>query len=685
MIFEHKEYNNNTSGACTTLAIGEYPTLSGYYADGIEWNNEISSLKVGENVKLVLYGRSGSDWSDAEGKETFDPGEDAPNLDGSDVKGDKASAAKVYYWLATPTVFEIANPTGSSEFNVGWSNVQYAQNYDVEEQFNDGAWTRIVDNQSGTTLHRVGKAIGKWCYRVRAGHSMADGSFSQPTCTVVSPPPPVPQIPALSDIANSQGSNSYTVQWQTVAHADYFELQEAVDGAAWATIYTGPELAVWRVDKPNGQWCYRIKAIGLGGESDWSGEKCTVVQPPPACVPGPDGIILYEQPNFAGRCVTLTADDSDLTDNAFDNLVSSFQFVGSYANAGWQIGLFADPIYSGAYSNFSRNDPDLSNDLGNGQASSFRLWRDGDDNRRLYLGQPVNGTIHVPNDSDGYWFYGTAGQRVTIKMNKQAAGLNAYLMLYGPNWGLVARDNDSGGDNNALMLDVQLWSTGTHYLYARSFAGQSAGAYTLQVQCSPGANGIVLYEGISHTGRCVTLTGDVANLTAVAFNDAVSSIRFVGSYANAGWQVGLFANSNYSGATKNFSGNDPNLSNDIGNRVASSFRLWRDGDDGRSLATGQSLNGTIHVPNDSDGYWFYGTAGQRVTITMNKQAAGLDPFLILYGPYWGVVAQDDDSGGDSNARIYNVQLWATGVHHLYARSYSGLSAGGYTVTLSPGQ
>lgn len=124
MIFEHKEYNNNTSGACTTLAIGEYPTLSGYYADGIEWNNEISSLKVGENVKLVLYGRSGSDWSDAEGKETFDPGEDAPNLDGSDVKGDKASAAKVYYWLATPTVFEIA--TQLAVANSMWVGVTFS-------------------------------------------------------------------------------------------------------------------------------------------------------------------------------------------------------------------------------------------------------------------------------------------------------------------------------------------------------------------------------------------------------------------------------------------------------------------------------------------------------------------------------------------------------------------------------
>lgn len=86
---------------------------------------------------------------------------------------------------------------------------------------------------------------------------------------------------------------------------------------------------------------------------------------------------------------------------SFNDAASSIQFVGSYANAGWQIGLFADPIYSGAYSNFSRNDPDLSNDLGNGQASSFRLWRDGDDNRRLYLGQPVNGTIHVPTTAMG--------------------------------------------------------------------------------------------------------------------------------------------------------------------------------------------------------------------------------------------------------------------------------------------
>ena len=667
----------DANGECIRKGIGEYR----HPGDIGLPNDSIHSIKVGSNVRARLCQHADF----GEPCEWFDS--DNGDLRNTSV-GSGTSSVKVEGRPPIPVAPELLNPANGYVFSrsdsvtLSWGSAEFAYDY-LAELWGGPSGTLTSGWTQGQSWYLGQLWGGTYYWHVKSGNGAggaSDWSGTRSFAVKYGRPTNL----SASAVSSSEIELSWSASADAPGNIDGYRIYRG--GVAITTV--GSSVTTYRnagLDCSS-TYSYVVKAYKGNAESDASNTATTTLpQCVPTCQPGPDGIILYQGTNYRGQCITLTGNTDDLTYVSFDNAVSSVQFVGAYANAGWQAALFSDANYGGAYKNFSVNDPDLSNDLGNGQASSFRLWHDGDDNRRLFLGRPVDGTIQVPNDSDAYWFYGTAGQRVTIKMNKQAGGLDSYLMLYGPNWGLVARDDDSGGDSNALMLNVQLWATGQHYLYARSYAGQSAGAYQLQVQCSPGANGIVLYEGISHTGRCVTLTGNAADLATLSFNDAVSSIKFAGSYANAGWQVGLFADANYGGSYKNYGGNDHDLSNDLGNRRASSFRLWRDSDDNRRLLMGQSLNGTIHVPNDSDGYWFYGTAGQRVTITMNKQVAGLDSYLILYGPYWGVVAQNDDGGGDRNALIYNVQLWATGTHHLYARSFAGQSAGGYTVTLSPGQ
>jgi Trypsin-like peptidase domain/Bacterial pre-peptidase C-terminal domain len=79
-----------------------------------------------------------------------------------------------------------------------------------------------------------------------------------------------------------------------------------------------------------------------------------------------------------------------------------------------------------------------------------------------------------------------------------------------------------------------------------------------------------------------------------------------------------------------------------------------------------------------DAYTFEGKAGQQVAIEMSS--GDIDPYLILLSPNGAEVAQDDDSGGDKNARIV-VQLPESGTYTLIANSYAGGESGAYSVAV----
>src|SRR5690606_35186392 len=152
---------------------------------------------------------------------------------------------------------------------------------------------------------------------------------------------------------------------------------------------------------------------------------------------------------------------------------------------------------------------------------------------------------------DQYYFDGLKGQVIALSMkNTGAGGLDSHLALANAQWVLLAQDNNSGGSKNARIQFV-LHYTGRYRVTAKHGDGTSAGTYDLSLTivanppCSPGANGIVLYEHTNYAGWCITLTQSDASLANNYFTNLASSVRFVGSYRNAGWQISLFDWQNY--------------------------------------------------------------------------------------------------------------------------------------------
>jgi serine protease Do len=77
-----------------------------------------------------------------------------------------------------------------------------------------------------------------------------------------------------------------------------------------------------------------------------------------------------------------------------------------------------------------------------------------------------------------------------------------------------------------------------------------------------------------------------------------------------------------------------------------------------------------------DIYSFQARAGQRIQIDMASQ--DIDSFLILVGPNGKAVAQDDDGGGNKNARLVGT-LPATGTYLVIANSNEKGQAGAYRI------
>lgn len=106
-----------------------------------------------------------------------------------------------------------------------------------------------------------------------------------------------------------------------------------------------------------------------------------------------------------------------------------------------------------------------------------------------------------------------------------------------------------------------------------------------------------------------------------------------------------------------------------------------DSDDFRTVGASQTLNGFISPTGDVDHYYYFGQAGQRLTLRMNRTSGSHDPYLELYSPSGFRVAFNDNGGGGVNALINGYLLPQNGLYQIRARSVNN-ATGGYQISAS---
>ena len=83
-----------------------------------------------------------------------------------------------------PTLHNIVNPAGNSNYSVSWSSVAGASTYELQERQDSGVWNTIYTD-SATGVSRISQAPGLWCYGVRAISASGNSDWSDVTCTLV--------------------------------------------------------------------------------------------------------------------------------------------------------------------------------------------------------------------------------------------------------------------------------------------------------------------------------------------------------------------------------------------------------------------------------------------------------------------------------------------------------------------
>jgi hypothetical protein len=114
-----------------------------------------------------------------------------------------------------------------------------------------------------------------------------------------------------------------------------------------------------------------------------------------------------------------------------------------------------------------------------------------------------------------------------------------------------------------------------------------------------------------------------------------------------------------------------------------------DGQTAHTIAVGQSIEGVLTTgdhfrPRDStysQSWTMAGTAGQVVTVDLESPA--FDPYLFIAGPGIGTSLQDDDSGGNCNARL-TLTFSQTGDYVIVVNSATKHGTGPFTLSVTRG-
>ncbi len=365
----------------------------------------------------------------------------------------------------------------------------------------------------------------------------------------------------------------------------------------------------------------------------------------------------------------------------------------------------------------------------------------------IAYGDTVTGSITNANYFEAWQFTGTQGDRVRILMEGDG-NLDAYLgLIEASSEEVVAEDDDSAGNSNAL-IEMSLPSSGQYLIVATRYdldQGTSQGQYTLTLT----AGGVTPVSNPVASTEPVELSAGVYYMGEMAFDTQVAGSISDSSYAQlysldvqAGTEVvvGMFAaggnldpylmfmtedgdvlaEDDDSGAqVEGASKTDALLSLTVADAGTYYVAATRAGvDTGKTtgdymvmavttspqqqeepvsndLPAGVEMMGTIEVGGSAQGeitndsylhiYALEGQADEQVTLTMTGSGQ-LDAYLGLMDPNQDVIAEDDDSAGGLNAQI-SIRLPESGTYLVLvtrAGLDSGTTTGAYSLEIASG-
>ncbi|KRD74977.1 hypothetical protein ASE43_17475 [Lysobacter sp. Root983] len=172
-----------------------------------------------------------------------------------------AAAVNVVYRPSTAPALTAPAQSTSGAYTVSWGGVAGASSYRLEESIG-GTWAMVHDG-SATSKSFVGKNAGSYSYRAAACNAAGCGALSAVVgVTEIDPPGAPPNLSAPAVNANG----SYTVAWTSVAGTSSYQLEESVNGGAWAQVSQDAATSRAFSGKPSHlDHAYRVRACNSAG------------------------------------------------------------------------------------------------------------------------------------------------------------------------------------------------------------------------------------------------------------------------------------------------------------------------------------------------------------------------------------------------------------------------------------
>ena len=181
---------------------------------------------------------------------------------------------------AAPQLLPIDNQDGDRNYLVDWSDVDGAISYRLEEAIESSFISPTVRYEGASSQFQVtGQYYGTWYYRVLASNAGGNSLWSNVKSVRVLQAPP--DSPVLAPISNPDGNGDYLLDWNEVAGATSYRLEEADNSSFISPIvrYTGNLTGFQVTGQQSGVWYYRVLASNEGGSSPWSNTEWVGVIP----------------------------------------------------------------------------------------------------------------------------------------------------------------------------------------------------------------------------------------------------------------------------------------------------------------------------------------------------------------------------------------------------------------------
>lgn len=241
-----------------------------------DYGNRLRNAAGKETYRYDGHGRRVVSWSATQGNIISMYGQDGV-LRRQD--NDRKASSVEYVYLNGSMVAKVSTSTApaapvvtvptysdNGSYTISWNSVVTATNYEIQEQFNGGAWQT---SYSGSALSKVasGKAGGAYGYRGRACRGAACSGWGAVSTISVQAIPsgiPVVLVPPFSN------NGTYATSWTVVPGAASYRLEESANGGGWTQVHSGTALTLSISNRANGTYGYRASgcnAAGCGGVS----------------------------------------------------------------------------------------------------------------------------------------------------------------------------------------------------------------------------------------------------------------------------------------------------------------------------------------------------------------------------------------------------------------------------------